>query len=189
MRFTWPPSEQSGWDIRIFHQTEKDKKTFFLPLQNEGHLLLAVRILAKETIDSLEIPIAYKKYFSVEIKMNEWTMLPFPIEQHAIGPVWETLELPTEEYTVELGYFPWTTRHFRMRALVDSEGEMLFAYRINKKGQTNIYLAPKDHLMTLPEDAYIIPPTHLINDKSILLVSSQSKIQVKKIPESRYFVL
>jgi hypothetical protein len=187
MRFTWPPSEANGWDIQTHKQ--KEKKPFYLPLQNQDFLLLAVRIVTDTSANVLEIPMESNKSFLLEIKTNEWTMLPLPIEQHAIGPVWETIEVPLEYCQIQLGYYPWTTRHFRMRALLDSEGKMLFAYRINKKGQTVSYLPPKDHTMTLPEDTYIIPPTHLINEKSILLVSAQSKIEVKKLPESRYFTL
>jgi hypothetical protein len=189
MRFTWPPSEEKGWEIQSFHQTEKNKKTFFLPLQKQDHLLLAIRINAKESTIHIEIPVAEKKWFALTVSPNEWTMLPFPIEQHAIGAVWDHLELSIEECTIELGYYMWATRNFRMRAMVDSEKKVLFAYRINKKGNTDTYFPPKDHIMTLPEDTYIVPPTCQINEKSILLVSSQSNIDAKKTPESRYFSL
>ncbi len=189
MRFTWPPSEEKGWEIQSFHQTEKNKKTFFFPLQKQDHLLLAIRINAKEPIIHIEIPVAEKKYLALTATSNEWTMLPFPIEQHAIGAIWERFELSVDEYTIELGYYPWTTRNFRMRAMVDFEKKVLFAYRINKKGYTDSYFPPKDHIMTLPEDTYIIPPTCEINEKSIMLVSSRSTIDSKKTPESRYFSL
>lgn len=189
MRFTWPPSEETGWDIQIYHQTQKDKKTFFFPLQKQDHLLLAIRIEAKESTIQIEIPVAEKKYLPLTAISNEWMMLPFPIEQHAIGAVWEKLELSVEECRLQLAYYPWTTRNFRMRAMVDSEGNLLFAYRINKKGRTDSYMPPKDHIMTLPEDTYIVPPTNKINEKSIYLVSSQTKIHAKKIPESRYISL
>ncbi len=189
MRFTWPPSEEKGWEIETFQQRQKDKKTFFLPLQKQDHLLLAIRIKAKEPTILVEIPVAEKKCFALSLQTDEWTMLPFPIEQHALGAVWEKFELSVDDYTIELCYYPWTTRNFRMRAMVDSEKKLLFAYRINKKGNTDTYFPPKDHIMTLPEDTYIVPPTRQINEKSILLVSSQSTIDAKKTPESRYFSL
>ncbi len=189
MRFTWPPSEEKGWEIETFQQTEKNKKTFFLPLQKQDHLLLAIRIKAKEPTVHLEIPVAEKHCFTQTLQTNEWAMLPFPIEQHAIGAIWEKFEISVDECMVELGYYPWTTRNFRMRAMVDFEKKVLFAYRINKKGYTDSYFPPKDHIMTLPEDTYIVPPTSLINEKSILLVSSKSTIEAKKTPESRYFSL
>jgi hypothetical protein len=188
MRFTWPPSEQSGWDIQTYHQKQKEKP-FFLPLQKQDQLLLAIRITANKSTIPIEIPLVKQKGFTINSMTGEWSMLPFPIEQHAIGCVWETMEVPVDDCVIDLAYFPWTTRNFRMRALVDTEGKMLFAYRINKKGLTDIYMPPKDHVMTLPEDTYIVPPTSLINNKSILLVSSQSKLEVKKIPESRYFCI
>jgi len=189
MRFTWPPSSQNGWDIQSFSQEKKENNTFFLPLQKSSHMLLAIQIRTSESRVSLEIPVGNTKSFLIEIPSNEWTFLPYPIEQHAIGAVWESLDISLDTYILDLAYFPWTARQFRMRALVDSEGSVLFAYRVSKKGATVAYFPPKDHTMTLPEDAYIIHPTYLLNDKSILLVSAQSKIEVKKIPECRYFSL
>lgn len=193
MRFPLPPSEEESWILQTYtvktqHTQEKDQ-TFFLPLQKQDHLLLALRIRPEKDCESihLEIPVSESKFFNLQIEPDTWTQLPYPIEQHAIGPVWDRICISLEEYTIELAYFPWTTRHFRMRALVDTEGEMILAYRINKKGQTVLYLPPKDHTMTLPEDTYVIPPTSQINSKSIVLFSAHSHLRVKKVPESRYF--
>lgn len=189
MKFPWPPSEEENWVLQTHKVTKQKEKNFFLPLQKQDHLLLAVRIRTSEpnTRFDIEIPVGEAYAFRFQAKSQTWTTLPYPIEQHAIGSVWQSIEVPLDDYTIELAYFPWHSRHFRMRALVNTEGHMVFAYRINKKGQTVLYTPPKDHLMTLPEDTYIIPPTDQINTKSILLLPSQSHLLVKKTPESRYF--
>lgn len=188
MRFQWPPSEEHAWTIQTIKKP-KNQKNFFFPLQKHNHLLLGVRIQDISQPVTLFFPISEGKCFQLELKPEEWAMLPYPIESHAVDTVWQPLELNLENYTLDFAYYPWENRQFRMRALVDSEGHMVLAYRINKNGQTVTYLSPKDHTMLLPEDTYIIPPTNQINQKSIHLVSSQSRLQVKKAPEGRYFLL
>lgn len=189
MRFPWPPSEEESWILQTYKNQKQ--KTFFLPLQKQDQLLLGVRIQMPEVADILdmEIPVGNMKAFKIQVRPNVWTTLPYPIEQHAIGTVWEQFDISASEYTIELAYFPWNTRNFRMRALVDKEGEMILAYRISKKGQTILYMPPKDHIMTLPEDTYILPRTDEMNTKSITLYSAQAHLPVKKNPESRYFNL
>lgn len=185
MKFSWPPSEQKGWQIQTIKQKEK---TFFLPLQKHSDLLLALRVLSKGQ-KNLEIPVGQQKSFTLQIQPEEWLMLPFPIEQHAIGPVWDSLVFDSENIQLELAYHPWASRVFRMRALLNEDEEMLFAYRINKNGQTILYFPFEGRELKLAEDAYLIPPTHLINEKSIHLVSLNTSIPTKKMSESRYFSL
>lgn len=76
-----------------------------------------------------------------------------------------------------------------MRALVNEEGHMMFGYRINKNGQVVPYYPPKDGIMYLPEDCYIVPPCYQLKEKSIHLAAAQQEITIKKIPEGRYFGL
>ena len=156
-------------------------------MMTEQNLLLALRVHTQELFETLEIHLINNKVFSVQAEPNSWIQLPYPIEFHAIGAFWKNLRIPCKEYSVEFAYFPWKTRHFRMRALVNSEGTLVAAYRVNKNGQIISYFPPKDDTMSLPEDTYIVPPTAEINSKSILLISAQSKILIKKAPEGRYF--
>jgi hypothetical protein len=188
MRFHWPPSENHTWRFETVNQTKNQTKIFF-PLQKHNFILLGVRIQGTHQPATLTLPVAENKAFQISVEPDVWTMLPYPIECHAIETIWQVIEIDTHDFTMELAYYHWESRQFRMRALVDVEGTMILAYRINKKGQTVAYLPPKDHIMTLPEDAYIIPPTSLINEKSILLQSSQTTLPVKKVPEGRYFLV
>lgn len=188
MRFQWPPSEEHGWRFETVKQTKNKTKIFF-PIQKHNYILLGVRILDLAKPTQLVLSIAEGKEFSVKLNPGEWSMFPYPIESHAIDSVWQSLEVDLDTCLLELAYYHWENRQFRMRALVDSQGAMLLAYRINKNGQTVTYLSPKDHIMTLPEDTYVIPPTSLLNEKSILLQSSQTTLSVKKTPEGRYFLV
>jgi hypothetical protein len=186
MKFPWPPSEQNGWIL----QTEKTKeKDFYFPMMSEQNLLLALRVHTQEVLEHFDIRLINDMAFSVKAEPNVWVQLPYPIEFHAIGGFWKYFQIPCKEYSVEFAYFPWKTRHFRMRALVNREGKLLAGYRVNKNGQIVAYFPPKDDTMLLPEDTYIVPPTNEINTKSILLVSAQSRILIKKLPEGRYFHL
>lgn len=201
MKFPWPPSEDSGFEIvgplrpEKPHETTPQKKTkentFFLPVQKQDTLLLAVRIKTNDLSSiTLTIPVGGQKAFHLTCKHDEWTMLPYPIESHAIGAVWTTFEMEGEGiYSIDLGYYPWKTRSFRMRCLINDEREILLAYRINKNGQTICYLPPVTSSWKLPEDSYFVPKTSNINQESILLLSAQSEQRIKKVPESRYFVV
>lgn len=188
MRFPWPPSEEKGWTFETVKQSKKQTNIFF-PIQKHKSILLGVRIREAVQPTQLTLLISEGKAFKIPLQPEIWTMFPYPIESHATESVWQGIELDVPESTLELAYYHWENRQFRMRALIDSDGAMLLAYRINKNGQTVTYLSPKDHTMTLPEDTYVIPPTSLLNEKSIVLHSAQSKLPVKKAPEGRYFLV
>lgn len=185
MKFTWPPSEQNGWDI----QTEKQKeKNFFFPMSPQNHLLMALRIHSETSIDSIEIVLSNDKRIFLPVLLDSWVKLPYPIEFHATTAFWMYLSIPAIDATIDLAYFPWKSRVFRMRGLLDADSNLIAAYRINKNGKTIAYFPPKDDIMKLPEDTYMIPPTDLINSRSILLVSSQTSVPIKKLGEGRYFL-
>jgi len=183
MKIPWPPSEQTGWLI----ETYKEKTTrFFFPPQKHNHPLFAFRI---NHMTEVTVSACTQTKFIIKANVNEWTMFPYLIEAHAIGPVWESMEIGLSNGTVELAYYPWQSRMFRMRVLTDEDENMVIAYRVNKNGQTIASTSYQNKPLVLAEDAYVIPPTDLINEKSIILVSSQTTIPTKKMPESRYFNL
>jgi hypothetical protein len=185
MKFPWPPSEQDGW--RIETQTKTKETLFLFPMMPQTNLLLAFRLISQEPVENLEVVLANEQAFLVPVSQGVWTQFPYPIEFHAIGPFWKGFNISAENYQLDLAYFPWKTRSFRMRALIDNTGTLIAAYRINKNGQTVSYHPPKNDLMRLPEDTYAIPPTGLIQEKSILLLSAGTHIPIKKTPEGRYF--
>lgn len=196
MKILWPPSEENGWSIQSYQQksrkqettrNQETKTTFFFPLQNLHSVLLALRVNSESGKVSVEIPVAGRKGFSVDISGNQWTMIPYPIEQHAIGPIWSELHFSGQVESIELGYVNWNSRTFRMRGLLTEDGDIFLAYRYNKNGQVVAYLPPFDTLWTLPEDTYMIPLTRQINEKSIVLVPARSDVRVKKTAENRYF--
>ena len=186
MRFTWPPSEQNGWTLQTSKSNEKE---FFLPMMPQNHLLLAFRIQCEEPLENLEAILINEKAFLIPTEKASWIQFPYPIEFHALGSFWRNLRIPSSNYSIELAYYPWKTRIYRMRAFIDSEGTLLAAYRINKNGQTVPYFPPKNDTMRLPEDTYMFPPTAEINTKSILLVPSQTSIYIKKLTEGRYILI
>ena len=189
MKFLWPPTEETNWTLHTYKT--QTKLPFFFPLQKHGTLLLAFRVDSPEPSVHLEIPVAGSHAFAMDISSNTWTMFPYPIEEHAIGAVWSELKFPSEALltAVHLGYVPWSSRTFRMRAFLNGMDEIILAYRYNKNGQVVAYLPPFDTEWRLPEDTYLIPKTTEINSKSILLVSAKSTTFTKRAPENRYFAV
>lgn len=171
-------------------ETQKNKKKeteFFLPIHSQELLLLAIRIRSVEPVEVLQLPLPGGRAFQLSVTPNTWIKLPYPIEHHATGSVWQPFLLKSSDYEIDLAYYPWKSRMFRMRALIDNEGTLIAGYRINKNGQTVGYFPPKNDTMKLPEDTYVVPPTNKINEKSIILVSAQTSIAIKKWPEVGIF--
>lgn len=184
MKITWPPSDQSGWQIEPKTQ-KKDNNKIFFPFFRHDQVLLAIRVKGEQTNFAAKAWLQQQKYLEFTVNTNEWTALPYPVESHAADTFWSHIELESEVEinSYEWGFYSWNERLFRMRALITLDNILLAAYRINKNGQVISFIPIKDEQMTFTEDALLLPKVENINRQSILLQSAKTKIQTKKPKE------
>lgn len=178
MKFCWPPDETKNWILESVKLTQS--KYFFSTFPKSSHILLLGYRIVENTTPNLRLVTLNKQEFILPNESNTWHMFPWPLEIHAIGTVWSHLESVNENHTIELAYYPIALRQFYMRALLNEEGEMVFAYRYNKNGKLIWFSPYKTEIMSLPEETLTFPPTTQVNAKGIHLLASKSLLKTKK---------
>ena len=178
MKFSWPPEEEKSWILETIQI--KNNKYYFSNFPKPTHIFLLAYRISQTTTPSLDLVAIDNKRFPLKTEFNSWQFFPWPVEIHTIGTVWSHIESLTENLTLELAYFPNSLREFYMRVLLNSNDEMVFAYRYNKNGKLMWFAAYNDEGIKLPEEALSFPPTGLINQKGIHLLARNSSLKTKK---------
>lgn len=182
MKLPWPPAEEKDWSLT----TLQTRQVHYLPVLQLHHAYLAFRILGPEEPITLTLNTETSRHFILHANPNEWTLFPYPLESHAVGCFWDTLQTSVP-CKVELAAFEWNLRQFRMRVLLDSEGYMMCAYKYNKNGQLITFVAYQDKPFVLSEEAYYFLPLFLRNLPPTQLHATGSQLPVKRLPEGRCF--
>ena len=174
MKVSWPPTEETGWQITSL-QTNKTR--IFFPVLPLEQAYFAIRFLTKEPVQ-LELKTLTSKGLLFEAQPNEWTLFPYCIESHTLGVFWDTLHV-SMDCSVEIASFQWNLRQYRMRVLVNEDGEMVYAYKYNKNGHLISLLPYEGKPYTATEDGYILRTKEL---KSSAELFSQGKVFRTKPP-------
>lgn len=178
MKFSWPPDETKNWVIDSIKFT--NNTYFFSTFPKSKHILLLGYRIVETTTPNLELITPNNKRFLLNTEINKWHMFPWPLEIHVIGTVWSHLESSTKNIKVELAYYPHALRQFYMRALLNKDDEMVYAYRYNKNGHLMCFSPFKTEIMSLPEETLTIPLTEDLSKKGIHLLASKSSLKTKK---------
>ena len=178
MKILWPPEETKDWILEPVRCIQK--KYFFTNFPKPTHIFLLGYRIIESTTPNLELITVDNKRFPLANEPHTWHTFPWPIESHTLCTVWSHIESTTENLRLELAYYPNSLREYYMRVLLNSEGEMVFAYRYNKNGKLMWFSAYTTETMKLPEEALSFPLVYQINEKGIHLLARNSLLKTKK---------
>lgn len=183
MKFKLPPSEDHGWTI---YNEKATKNNYFFSILPHSEAFLAIFIEANEPVELL-LKTKSPRHIQFIVQPNTWTLLPYALESYLLGSFFEALEFSKANIKFQLASYQWNVRQYRMKAYLDSKGDMLFVLKHNKNGQIICLPAYDDKGYEVSEDCYVYPPLYQMPEKQVHLLASRSRLPTKTLDQSRYF--